>query len=352
MSWGRYDDRAPFHRKFLGLSNDATALHWRANQWARSPEATKAKGFLTERQLFALRGDISGKRFKVVLDELLETGVPVHEEGLLEKVEHGYLIHDFDDYGPAQGTPGGGPAGAPAATAPGRSDAARRAGLASAAARRDRSGSAQPVRTQLRTEPPNGAERPARTEPNATPNAGAERPRTSSDLTCQISSGSPDPEPDQPENTNQRPDRLELERPRTEAGDSSNERIPCPSDLQLTTDQRGTLVNGGIEDWGIDPLTLKFKASHQGDPNDRRTLIAWRKCLSQAICSWWHDKRHRPPRPEEEAKERAPQPEWQDEDFDTEAPLVCPDDLRPKRPGVRSAGGLTSDSQAREGSGS
>lgn len=210
LTWGRYDDRAPFHRKWLTLSNDAVALFWRANQWARSPEAKACPGFVTERELLALRGDMSIPRCREVIVELLDAGKPAHEHGLLEPVEDGgFMIHDFDDHGP--------PGAAPSAPPPVRSraEAARIAGLASAQKRRERNGTAQPVRP--------GAKAPERPS-----NDSLERPRTIAPNVPERPG--PDPEPIPERNlSNVRtiapnvPERRSVERPSNDAPNESIE---------------------------------------------------------------------------------------------------------------------------------
>lgn len=65
--------------------------------------------------------------------------------------------------------------------------------------------------------------------------------------------------------------------------------IPCPRDLQLTTDQRATLECALVPSWAIDRITSDFVSNFQADPNDRRTLVVWRKCLSRAVSGEWSD---------------------------------------------------------------
>jgi len=75
--------------------------------------------------------------------------------------------------------------------------------------------------------------------------------------------------------------------------------VPCPPDLRLTDAQISTLeLSGGVPRWAIQPLTVRFIANAQGDPNDRRTPEAWAKCLSQAVMSGWKNPRTRPENPE------------------------------------------------------
>lgn len=74
--------------------------------------------------------------------------------------------------------------------------------------------------------------------------------------------------------------------------------VACPSDLRLTDGQRGTLETGMIPGWAIDELTTRFVAKYGADPEDRRTLVVWRKCLSMAISSDWGNANKRPKKPE------------------------------------------------------
>src|SRR5688572_5613059 len=102
MTWSKASDRAPFHRKWISLSNDAFALGWRAIMWSRSPEAHARPGFVTEGELRALSGGISKRQFRNAVDELLNAGAPAHAHGILEPVEGGFEVHDFSDYGPRE----------------------------------------------------------------------------------------------------------------------------------------------------------------------------------------------------------------------------------------------------------
>lgn len=76
-------------------------------------------------------------------------------------------------------------------------------------------------------------------------------------------------------------------------------KVACPGDLQLTASQRSTLLGGFIPEWAIDLLTTKFVSTHGADPNDKRTMVHWRKCLSISICGDWNNAAKRPKKPEE-----------------------------------------------------
>lgn len=67
--------------------------------------------------------------------------------------------------------------------------------------------------------------------------------------------------------------------------------IPCPADLCLTEGQISTLLGALVPADAIPWLTARFVANYQADPEDKRTLVVWRKCLSKAISSGWNDGR-------------------------------------------------------------
>jgi hypothetical protein len=74
--------------------------------------------------------------------------------------------------------------------------------------------------------------------------------------------------------------------------------VACPADLKLTPDQRGTLETSLIPGWAIDQITFSFIANYQADPEDKRELSIWRKCLSKAIAGTWNDSSRRPKKSE------------------------------------------------------
>lgn len=78
--------------------------------------------------------------------------------------------------------------------------------------------------------------------------------------------------------------------------------IPCPSNLKLTSDQRGVLETSLVPGWAIDEITKAAVASYAADQTDKRPLVAWRKCLAKAIAGSWNDPRRRPKKPPEERK--------------------------------------------------
>lgn len=87
---------------------------------------------------------------------------------------------------------------------------------------------------------------------------------------------------------------------RSEPPDRSQQpgKVTCPPDLDLTAEQVGTLETGGIPLWAITAITLTFRAKAVGDPDDMRTLVAWRKSLAMAVAGDWNNASRRPKKPE------------------------------------------------------
>ena len=62
-------------------------------------------------------------------------------------------------------------------------------------------------------------------------------------------------------------------------------KVPCPPDLTLTEDQRANLTLGmGIDGPAIDAVTVQFRGSYLGKPEEKRTMEAWRAGLNKAVC--------------------------------------------------------------------
>jgi hypothetical protein len=95
--------------------------------------------------------------------------------------------------------------------------------------------------------------------------------------------------------------------PAVAAAAVSDGKIPCPGDLVLTPEQRATLECGGniVPGWAIDVITQRFVSKAVADPDDRRTLIHWRKCLAIAVSGDWNGP-NRPKRPTPEQVEAEP----------------------------------------------
>jgi len=292
MTWGRYDEHAPFHRKWLTLSNDAVATMWRATQWARSPEADARPGFVTKDELRALSGGLGRKRFERVLSELVHAGQPVHELGLLDPVGEGqFMIHDFEDYGPR------GSRTQPEDDQRRQQTSAARAaaGRASVAARRNRHGSAQPPKPAADEWTPEQtgtytAEQTSRTSSNKRP----EQARTSSNT-----SGS-DPEESLPAAAAAK-DQTRSARERAAAAapaspDQVAEKIKCPADLQLRSEQQDQLRAVGVPDYAITAGRARFLGN--AGTQSQRSLSAWQNSLNTAIHGNWLDPKKRPSPPE------------------------------------------------------
>jgi hypothetical protein len=98
-----WDALSIIHGKMLGCSNDAVATFWRVVTWARGPGAQARPGFVNEKQLRAWAGNISTRRFREVVSELVDAGKPQHDHGLLDPDEGGWWIHDFAHYGTGVG---------------------------------------------------------------------------------------------------------------------------------------------------------------------------------------------------------------------------------------------------------
>lgn len=117
MAWFRMDDGVTFHRKTLAAGNEAFGA------WARMgthSSAQLADGFIDEPAALLIAGR------KAVIERLLTVA-------FLERVEGGYLIHDFLDYNPT--------AAEVLKTREARSEAGKRGGSKSAASRAKQTGS-------------------------------------------------------------------------------------------------------------------------------------------------------------------------------------------------------------------
>lgn len=82
----------------------------------------------------------------------------------------------------------------------------------------------------------------------------------------------------------------------------SIDQVPCPGDLCLTAAQISTHITALVPAWAIPVITLDFIASAQGNPDDKRTMVVWRKCLSKAISGRWSDASKRPKQPSADQK--------------------------------------------------
>jgi hypothetical protein len=255
MTWGRWDDLVVIHPKWCDLSLEATGLGFRAVQWARSPRAERLRGHLSEKQLRGLAPGVSTRKFRKLVAELVDAGGDAFEHGILEPTETGYRIHDFDTYGPPQGNvvparPDPEATGRPKLT---RSEAARLAGQASAARRRELNGTAQPSRA------------PSNVSPNVPERRSVDQRSNDQDQPTELTPDLPDPIPE-PTTTNSR--RSEPVRPerRSVGGDGfsfeTRALTECPRDLYATVEGAGLhrlwADELGVNVWDVQACTLGF----------------------------------------------------------------------------------------------
>jgi len=144
MGWLKIDDGFESHPKVALLSDAAHRLWMRAACWCRSRSPS---GFVPRSLLREIsRNSAPVARLEKLAEELVEAkGGGLFEAGLWEPVEGGWLFHDWASYQPSKAEPMS------------RQEAASLAGKRSAEARRERTGTAQPIKP-TRTSP----ERPER----------------------------------------------------------------------------------------------------------------------------------------------------------------------------------------------
>lgn len=144
MTFALWDDQTAFDPKWLGLSNNATAIAFRAATWSRGPWAAARPGYATLRQLRALSGGISAADFREALSDLQDVG-------LIEPSDGGFMVHGPRTLGvqPVKAAPSWPPPrvvdGPPKLS---RSEAGKLGGAKSAETRRNVFGSAQPSSKQ------------------------------------------------------------------------------------------------------------------------------------------------------------------------------------------------------------
>jgi hypothetical protein len=101
MAWGRMDDTFHDHPKVEELSLAAVGLWTKCLTVAlRHVDTAPRKGFVSEKTVRAF----AGGRTKALVAELV-TPIPGKTTGLWERVDGGYLIHDFTDYLPKKRDP-------------------------------------------------------------------------------------------------------------------------------------------------------------------------------------------------------------------------------------------------------
>lgn len=276
MSWAKVDDRANEHPKLLEVGAKAAWLWVCGLMYCnRQPKKT-------------------GRIPKTVVDAgMLYPGLgkgeakKLTQAGLWHDVGSEYEVHQHSSWNPELSKT--------------RSDAGRVGGLKSAETRRE----AKEQATEEANQEANGqanlkqvaSENEANGQATGEASAGLAHSRARTHAQTRAGSTPPHPTPDQPDTTTQGPDRPPALAVVSGGGGDSQGKIPCPKDLVLTTDQRGTLLGTAlIPDWAIDVLTARFVANQQAGDSQDRPLSAWRKCLSQAISGWWNNPQHRPRR--------------------------------------------------------
>jgi hypothetical protein len=139
VSWVRIDDRTPDHPKFESLSDNAWALWTKALCWTCQPEHQRTGGFIP--RVVALGLLKSGHEAALeAASELVEAKGDRcfgHASGLWFEAEGGWGFHDWEEYRPK---PCFGQNHEAA------SEAGRLGGLRSAQKRREKFGTAQPIR--------------------------------------------------------------------------------------------------------------------------------------------------------------------------------------------------------------
>lgn len=88
-------------------------------------------------------------------------------------------------------------------------------------------------------------------------------------------------------------------------GPEGDARVPCPPDLALSEAQATNREMAGCPRWAQEAITRSFVGRYLADPDDRRTLATWRKCLDVAIGTTWSDPNKRPQRPAESSPDAA-----------------------------------------------
>lgn len=258
VSWARLDDHANEHRKQLAAGAEACWLWACGLMYAnRHPERNGVIPF----EAVALLTPLSERRRKRLAAKLVE--VQLWHRGVA-----GFEIHDYHAYNPT----------------------------AAQIEQEKAAGRERAKRSYQRRMGDSSPEDSLKTPPISSPVL-----RDSSGSTPLHSTvGSKDPTtPLPPIGSNERQPQPE----RTGSSGTTPGRVPCPGDLTLTGDQRASLEASLVPGWAIDQITADFRAAAVADPDDRRPLVAWRKCLAKAISGRWHNPAQRPKRDE------APHPE-------------------------------------------
>jgi hypothetical protein len=240
VSWVKVDDKAWSHPKFAGLTGNAVRLWLFAMCWSAGHETDGRLPKVVLRTLGATQ-----KEAKALVDV-----------GLWHETPDGWEVHDFLEYQPS--------AEDNRTRREAKAQAGRAGGLTSGKTRREAKGKQGDEHERSTNEAPASQLVHPPAKQNATP--------------VPVPVPVPDPQLDQD--------------PTTSGGSG---KIPVPNDLSLTEGQAATLLSTpGIPQWAQDRMTVEFIASHQADPNDKRTLVVWRKCLSKAMCGTWNNSAKRP----------------------------------------------------------
>jgi len=280
--WAKFDPDILTHPKWK-LSDAAFKLAVLLCVWSSKHSPT---GFVTDAVVLDFCHG-SRRRLNRLVKELIETGRGIHEFGILEATEGGWFVHDFEDYAPPKKQEA-------TVTATDRSEAARRAGLASAEARRARNGSAQP-RPMQNKNGGNGAERRSNGSPNGRSNGSRTDVRTL-DLDLEESSTT----------TTTAKDLSGSARKVVEVVPASPEIQSIPADLSLTEGQMRGLRDAGMQDAEILAGVAHFRANH-ADGSERRALPQWRRWMYSTVLGSWQSAQQRANGPGPAKAERKPE---------------------------------------------
>lgn len=93
--------------------------------------------------------------------------------------------------------------------------------------------------------------------------------------------------------------------PHPTRGNPGQHKITCPVELALTPEQTKGFDVAGVPDWAQAKLLAAFVLRATGDPDDKRTLAAWRKSAAMAIQGNWNNPDKRPRRDAEDTAAEA-----------------------------------------------
>lgn len=142
MPWVKRDDGTHDSAKVTVLSDAAFRLWDMALCWSNKPENEAGGGFIPKALLPKISENRWPKKLAALAKELVDCGGSVKKLGLWETADGGWQIHDWHEYRQQKGD------------RLSREEAASLAGKASAEARRNKTGTAQPVRRSNDSERP------------------------------------------------------------------------------------------------------------------------------------------------------------------------------------------------------